>query len=519
MTVEEARAPRLLRSLADAACRAVEWRAPPMSSNSPTPAPAGATPEPQHGLARVLTLRDVVLFNVVAVLGLRWVSTAARAGPGTLVLWILAAALFFVPQGLAVLALSERSPAEGGIYAWTRETLGEGHGFLCGWCYWINNVLFYPNLLIATAVIATWAVGKGTSGLADSRPYVLIVSLAGLWLAVGINIVGTGTGKWLQNVGGLGTYVPALMLVAVGIVAVVNGPPANALTRAALTPKLSHLATLNLWATIAFAFAGLELSATMAGEVRDPTRTMPRAVFISAPLIAAAYILGTAAMLWIVPAAKVNIASGFIQGISEGASRIAPGLGWLGALAAALYAVGNLGGVGAWLVGPARVAFVIGLDRYFPPAFGRLHPKYGTPYVAILVPAALASVLLVISLLGKGTTVDRAYLILLDMNILLFFIPYLYLFVVFLRQFAVRSDGATIPSSPARRRVTAWLLGMSGLLVTGCAMILAGIPPEGGEQAVLFLVKVLGGTAAFLLLGWAIYRRGASRAAPMASVR
>ena len=95
---------------------------------------------------RVLGLRDVVLFNMVAVIGLRWLATAAKAGPGTLALWILAAALFFIPQGLAVIALSARFPSEGGIYTWTRETLGEGHGFLCGWCYWINNVLYYPNL-------------------------------------------------------------------------------------------------------------------------------------------------------------------------------------------------------------------------------------------------------------------------------------------------------------------------------------------------------------------------------------
>jgi amino acid transporter len=471
----------------------------------------------------VLRLRDVVLFNLVAVLGLRWLATAARAGPGTLVLWVLAAALFFVPQGLVVLALSARYPSEGGIYTWTRETLGEGHGFLCGWCYWINNVLFYPNLLISTAVIATWAIGRGESGLADNRTYVLSATLIALWAAVAVNVIGTGRGKWLQNIGALGTYLPAVMLIALGGVAVFHGSPATPITRASLTPNLSSLATLNLWATIAFAFAGLELSSSMGDEVQDAARTMPRAVIIAAPLIALAYILGSGAMLWLVPSDHVNLAAGFIQGVSVGATRISPGLGWLAAAAAAMYTIGNLGGVGAWLVGPARVAFVIGLDRYFPRAFGKLHPRYGTPYIAMIVPAVLASVLLVISLLGKGTTVERAYLVLLDTNILLYFIPYLYLFLIFLLQFAVgtrATANAAILSSAARDayarlpggRLTAFVFGMCGLLMTAFAMILAGIPPEGGEQALLFLAKVVGGTTVFLLIGGVIYWRGRAAA-------
>lgn len=155
-------------------------------------------------LKRVLTLRDLVLFNLVAVIGLRWLATSSKAGPAALVLWALAALLFFIPQGLTVVELSRRFPEEGGIYAWTKRAFGEGHGFVCGWCYWICNVLYYPNLLISTAVIATFAFGKGDSGLEESWPYVLAVTLGSLWLAVAVNIVGLAKGRWLQNAGGIG---------------------------------------------------------------------------------------------------------------------------------------------------------------------------------------------------------------------------------------------------------------------------------------------------------------------------
>src|SRR5574338_1459683 len=173
-----------------------------------TDSATSSAPSQAHELKRVLRLGDLVLFNVVAVLGLRWVATSAKAGPSAIVLWLLAAMLFFVPQGIAVITLSSRFPDEGGVYAWTRRAYGEWNGFLCGWCYWINNVLYYPNLLISTAVVATYAIGKGGSTLGSSWAYVLPVALAVLWTAAALNIVGLGTGKWLHNVGGVATYVP-----------------------------------------------------------------------------------------------------------------------------------------------------------------------------------------------------------------------------------------------------------------------------------------------------------------------
>ena len=466
-----------------------------------------------------------MLFNVVAVLGLRWLATSAKAGPSAIVLWLLAAALFFVPQGLAVVELSSRFPEEGGIYTWTKTTLGEGHGFLCGWCYWINNVLYYPNVLISTAVIATFVIGKGSSGLANDWTYVLLTTLVTLWIAVALNIVGLGTGKWLQNLGGIGTYIPGVLLIGFGVWSWLAGAPSrNPVTLHAVVPDLGDLSTLNLWASIAFAFAGLELSATMGDEIEQPRRNLPRAIYISAPLIAVVYVLGTGALLRLVPTGDINIVSGFLQAIEAGVKAFVPALWWLAPFAALCYTIGNVGGVGAWLTGPARVAFVIGLDRYFPPAFGRVHPRWHTPYVAILVQAGLATIFLAVSVLGKGTTVERAYLILLDTQLLVYFIPYLYLFVVFLvhrwrddvragpRAGSAAADGTRVIRAPGGRP-GALLVGGAGFAITAFAMIVAMIPPSDEASKLLFEVKVVGGAAAFLVAGGLVYWRGASRAA------
>ena len=456
-----------------------------------------------HELKRVLRLGDLVLFNVVAVLGLRWVATSAKAGPSSIVLWLLAAALFFVPQGIAVITLSSRFPDEGGVYAWTRRSYGEWNGFLCGWCYWINNVLYYPNLLISTAVIATYAIGKGGSTLGESWGYVLSVALVALWTATLLNIVGLGTGKWLHNIGGVATYIPGVILIALGLTAVVMRPSANAFTSSNIVPDVTDLSTLNLWASIAFAFAGLELSSTMGEETANPKRDLPRAILIAAPLIAGAYVLGTLSVLWLVPNGDLSIVSGFLQGITAGAAAISPNLLWIAPIAAALYTISAVAGVGAWLSGPARVAFAIGLDRYFPPAFGKVHPKWRTPYVAILVQASLATVFLVISQLGKGSTVEHAYLILLDTQLLIYFIPYLYLFLCLLREARRPTGEGLLPGG----RVGATVAGVCGFAVTAFAMVVASIPPGDAPSRAVFALKVLGGAAAFIVLGTLIYLR------------
>ena len=185
---------------------------------------------------------------------------------------------------------------------------------------------------------------------------------------------------------------------------------------------------------------------------------------------------------------------------------------WVVPLAAAANALGNLGCVGAWLAGCARVAFVVGLDRYVPPAFGRIHPRWGTPYVAILVQAALSTIFLFVSVLGKGTTVEKAYLVLLDTMILVYFIPYCYMFLTFL-VFGVgrRTESQAVGGSLRRARTL--VVGCTGLAVTLFAMVVATIPPPGTTEPWLFELKVVGGSAAFVATGGLLYWRAARVAA------
>ncbi|MFN2623164.1 MAG: APC family permease [Chthoniobacterales bacterium] len=456
-------------------------------------------------LKRGLGLRDLVLFNLVAILGISWVATGAKAGPGSITLWLLAAVLFFIPQGLAVIQLAADMPDEGGIYSWTRKELGELNGFVCGWCYWINNVLYYPTLLLGAAVSATFIIGKGESGLAGNWTFVLPFTVIGLVVAVGLNIVGIGTGKWLQNIGGLSVFLPGIVLVALGAYRVTAGIPANTINLAQLKPDLGNLPMLNLWATIAFAFAGLELSSTMASEIKDAGRNLPRSIYVTAPIVALVYIIGTCSMLWLVPRDQINVVAGPLQAIANGAGRNG---WWIVAFIALLLTVARIGAVGAWLVGSSRVAFVVGLDRYFPQAFSRLHRRWRTPHVAILVQGIIAVFFLLLSVLGKGTTVETAFLILIDMSLLIYFVPYLYLFVCFIVHCWKRDhETLVVPGG----RAGTLLAGTSGFGITLFAMVVAMFPPPGTAEVWLHELKLGGGAVLLLGAGLVIYWRARTK--------
>jgi amino acid transporter len=258
---------------------------------------------------------------------------------------------------------------------------------------------------------------------------------------------------------------------------------------------------LNLWATIAFAFAGLELSSTMASEIKDAPRTLPRSIYVTAPIIAVVYIVGTCAMLWLVPRGQINVVAGPLQAISNGAGTTG---WWLVALVAILLTLARIGAVGAWLVGSSRVAFVVGLDRYFPAAFSRIHPRWRTPYVAILVQGVIAGIFMLFSVLGKGTTVEAAFLILVDMSLLIYFVPYLYLFVCFMFHcWRERGANMIVPGGKAGAVVA----GLCGFGITLFAMVVALFPPPGTTNIWLHETKLGGGALLLLGVGLAIYWR------------
>lgn len=452
-------------------------------------------------LPRVLRLRDVVLFNIAAIVGLRWLTTAGRIGPASLVLWALALVIFFLPSAVAVRELADQDPHEGGIYRWVTRAFGPRHGFLAGWGYWVNNLVYYPSLLLTSGAMAAYIGGARFVPLAESKAFIAAFSLGNLWIALGLNVIGLRVGKWVQNVGAYGTWLPAAIFVALAAWALVTRGSATAFTARALLPAHLDLPLLSLFATMTFGFAGLELAPTLGDEIHDPAATLRRGTVLSGVGIVAIYVLGTAAMLVALPAATVSVTNGMPQATAALARRLEAA--WLAPAAgvvAALLTLGNLGGVGAWMAGTARIPFVAGVDRVLPAAFARVHPRWRTPYVALLVQGGVATLFIAAGL--WGATVRDAYLALVDMTIVLFFVPYGYLFAAYLRL-------------ERRRTAIARAAGWAGLGAVLLSIGLAFVPAADVAQPVAFEAKVVGGVAGFLGLGALLARRGVrARTAP-----
>ncbi|HWN74695.1 MAG TPA: APC family permease [Candidatus Udaeobacter sp.] len=467
--------------------------------------PAAVTSDPKSQLRKTMGFWDVLLFNIATVLGPRWIAAAGHNGTSSISLWVLAALFFFVPGAFVINELSSRFPHEGGLYVWAKEAFGDFHGFVAGWTYWIYTVFYFPGLLLASASMSAYVIGEKGGTLAQDRTFLLLVSIALLLVAVLLNIIGLNIGKWLQNAGGVGTYVPLLVLVGVAVLVYFRGGSATHFTAANVMPTWNW-DTVNFWSQIAFAFTGLELVSAMSEEVRDPRRTLPRAVFGAGAMIAFMYVVGTFAILTLAPAGELDPKSGVFHAITAGS--VVLKVGFLGILAAILVTVGNAGGVGSTVAGIARVPFVVGIDRYLPAAFGKIHPRWKTPYVSILVQAGVSGAILLLSQI-KSETVQAAYQMLIDAAIILYFIPFLYMFAGVIK-LAGRKDRGENPHAiliPGGK-FGLWSCGILGFVVVLVGIFVSLVPPGDTVNKWSFELRLVGGTLASVFLGLILYWRG-----------
>ncbi|HEY7994745.1 MAG TPA: APC family permease [Candidatus Eremiobacteraceae bacterium] len=462
-------------------------------------------PEQIPHLKRAMTLSDVVLFFVLAGSNFQWVATAAAAGPSALPAWIVGGVLMFVPLAIVVVYLTSHHPDEGGLYVWAKKAFGPLPGFLTGWTYWCSNLPYFPALLYFMAGNALYISGT-SSALAGSPLFFISMSIGGLIFATVINIYGLGVGKWLNNVGAITRWTGTMILIAIGIIAWVKFGSATPINFHTMTPTLDFKSII-FWSVIAFAWTGPEAASFMGGEIKDPRRSIPRGLAYAAPAIAAIYVLGTASVLAAVPSAQVDPSSGVMQTISHAATR----LGWNGVspIAAILVTVSCLGSAGLWLGAAARIPFVAGIDSFMPRAFGKLHPKYGSPHVALISQAVIAAVFVFLG--QSGTTVRGAYAVLVSTTVLTTMLPFLFVFASAIKLYVKpqATDVLRIPGGKATIIISA----VVGLFTTLSSIVLAVIPDPSEPNKALAVAKVLGMTALVVGSGILVFYTGRRRQA------
>jgi amino acid transporter len=447
-------------------------------------------PAVEPHLDKVLGRRDLILLFVAAVANLNIVPAIAMAGPVALWLWALALVCYFWPQGVAVTELSAVWPGEGGVYLWTKNSFGDMHGFIAAWCYWLANVVYLPTVLLSCIGVGVYMFGPAIQSLADNEQFTGGAAAALLVLLLLINIRGEEAGKWITNLGGIGTLVGAVMIC--GLAALILHRHGSAFAAHELRPHLADWRLFAVFGTICYSLQGLDLASIMGDEIREPRKVLPGAIFWGGIISGAVYVGVTFSMLVAMPHEQIGVLSGVLQTINSMAQRV--DLRMVVAPVALFEAVAILGTASAWFGGTARLPFVAGIDHYLPPVLGRVHPRYHTPYVALAVFALLSALLILMSYMGAS--VSEAYLTLLSISVVLQLIPNVYMFAALIKQAWARQA-----SGGSRKYIL--MNGFAGLLSSGVGMCLAFVPAESTGHVWTYelkLVFAIGGVLGVALL-------------------
>ena len=450
--------------------------------------------------------RDLVLFYVVTGVSLRWIAAAASIGPSSILIWLGAWLFFYVPLALSVIELSSRYPAEGGLYVWTKKAFGEGPGFIAAWTYWNSNLPYFPAVLYFAASNVLF-LRPNWQRYSHSPQYFVIFSVSVLSALTFINLVGMNIAKWSYNTGALSMWIPALMVVGMGFIAWARFGSATSFHGSAMLP-IPHLRQMIFWSTLIFAFGGCETASFLAGEIKNPRRTIPRALLIAGFTIAFCYILGTFCVLLALPSAETSNLDGLVQAIERTSERL--GLHGVTSTAAALIAISNIGAAAAFLAAAARLPFVAGIDGFLPAVFGRVHPRWHTPYASVLAQGLIG---IAFVFLGQaGTSVKGAYDVLVSIGVITYLVPYLFVFAALVR---VQGEptGADVILVPGGKPA-AIAIAVVGFCTTMFAILLSLIPSPEEPHKILVTVKVLGAASVLIGLGMVVYWVGKSRRRP-----
>jgi glutamate:GABA antiporter len=425
-----------------------------------------------------LGLRDLVLTQVLFIVGLGWVGTAARVGPSHVVFWLLAILLFYIPSALVVIHLNRLMPLEGGLYQWAKLGFNELTGFLVAWNIWIYVIVNASEIGLQVTTYLSYALGPEARWMASHKPLIVAAACGVVSGLVAVSVRGLALGKWVHNAGGVLILVLFAALVGLPVANYLMGtlPPVRPFSLA--LPALTLL-NLNIFGKMGFAaLGGFEYTAIVAGECRDPGRTIARSVIIAAPIVGAMFILGTGAVLCFVRPEQVDLIGPIAQVLDVGSKP----LGLASAIAPVVImaiTIVRVAQASVNFTGSTRLPMVAGWDDLLPEWFVRLHPRYCTPVNSILFVGAVTLGFAVAVVIGVGE--QAAFQLLNNASGIFYALTYLVMFALPVAGF--RGARTTAPF---------WLklAACSGFLMTALYVALSIFPIVPVGNVALFTTKI-----------------------------
>jgi amino acid transporter len=445
-------------------------------------------------LKKPLGLGDLVLTQILFVVGSSWVGTAAKLGSSHLFFWLLAILLFYIPQAAVVIYLNRLMPLEGGLYQWAKLGFNEFAGFIVAWNLWLLSitVIALGGMFVTTNI--SYAIGDSAAWMPNSKWCVSLISCA---LVLGLcwtGVRGLSLGKWVHNIGGLAMLLVYSALVALPFIALARGELSHYHPLQITAPTVSIFYCFNIFSKLAVgALSGFEYVAILAGETRAPARNIGRSVLIASPIIAVMFILGTSSVLAFIGNNPIDLIGPVPQTLRLGL-HLFPIAGAVASFGIILMTVRSISSTSVHLTGSSRLPMVAGWDRLLPIWFSRLHPKHKTPFNSILFVGAITLVIAVSSQIGAG--IQEAFQLVDNAANVFYGIAY---FVMF----AIPIFGARA----IRSRAPLWLhlAAFCGLAVSLLAIFFTVYPIIDVPSPMVFGAKIIAVTILTNLIGALIF--------------
>ena len=446
----------------------------------------------ERSLRKELGLGDLVLAQVLCVVGSSWVGIAAKLGRTHVVMWLAAMLLFYLPLAVVVIHLNRMMPLEGGLYQWAKAAFGEAAGFLIAWNLWVYAVIVTGAIIFVVPTDLGYMLGASGAWLPSSKAATLAITGSIMLGIAAIAFHGLDFSKWLHNIGS------AMILLAY---AILLGLPFWGLWHGSLQhfdaiplqmPELNFFTVAIFGQMTVGALSGFEYVAILAGECRSPARTVGQSVVISAPIIALMFILGTSSVLAFNHGAAINVIGPIPQTM-----RIAFGaVSWVAPFAIALVIARAVAGASLIFTGLTRLPMTAGWDGLAPKWFTRLHPVHRTPVNSILFVAVLVMVLILLSMLGVHE--QEANQVLAITSVALYAIAYMALFAIPLF---------------GKLNMPGWIkpIAAAGFLASAVSLFFAVYPIVDVVSKAAYAGKILAVVAIANLAGVAVYRMGRRR--------
>jgi glutamate:GABA antiporter len=443
-------------------------------------------------LRKELGLRDLVLHQVVYVVGTIWVGTAAKLGHQQLIFWLAAIAFFYLPQAAVVIDLTKRMPLEGGLYQWARLGIGEMVGFMVAWNLWIYAVVYIATIGLVVGTSLSY-VFPTQSWLATNKMFIMLLNAFLLAALMALAVRGLWASKWLHNIGSVSLMLAFAALIALPFYHMARGTLPNYHPYAVAMPAFTLL-SLNIFGKMSMgALSGFEYIAVLAGETKDAARSIAKATIIAAPIIAAMFILGTSAVLAFVPTDQINLIGPIPQVLRIGFGGSGIGIAIAG-LAILLITSRTIANSSIALTGTSRMPMVAGWDNLLPSWFTKLHPRYRTPVNSILFVGLVAMAFGAAGIAGVGE--QEAFQLLENAAGIFYGIAYLVMFAI-----------PIIGLREAERRPSMFLriAAGSGFAVTGLYVVLSIFPIIDVASWMAFATKISTVVIGLNVVGAALY--------------